>query len=64
MLKLFLEKLLGLSKSKKILGFDDSNFYFLGCLINTAIMMGILYMELFLNGPWKRYVVLWLGVFI
>ncbi len=64
MLKGLLEKILGLPKSKRILGFDDTVLYFLGCWINTNIMMGILYMDMLLEGPLDRFVALWIGIFV
>lgn len=53
-----------LPKSKNILGFDDSAFYLLGCIINTSVIMVVLYMELLINGPHYRFIILWIGVFI
>lgn len=55
--------ILGFKKAKDILGFDDTGFYFFGCLINTNIMMGILYMDMILRGPYDRFALLWIGVF-
>lgn len=53
-----------LPKSRKILGFDDTSLYFLGCFINTTIMMGILYMDMLFEGPWDRYIMLWFGIYL
>ena len=63
-LKRLLGKILLKPKSRQVLGFDDTSFYFLGCFINTTIMMGILYTDMLLKGPWDRYIILWSGIFL
>ena len=46
-----------------ILGFNDRPLFWAACFINTNILMGILYMDLFLEGPFKRFVAIYIGVF-
>ena len=55
--------ILGFDRVQHILGFNDSGLYFFGCIISTIITMAILYMDLFLSGPFNRFIGLWIGVF-
>jgi len=36
----------------------------LGCICNTAIMMGIFYPNMFFTGPHDRYLALWVGILL
>ena len=48
--------------SRPIIGFDDTRIVWIGCLCNTAILMGVFYPNMFFSGPYDRYLALWAGV--
>lgn len=50
--------------SRPIIGFDDTRIMVLGCICNTAIMMGIFYPRMFYTGPYDRYITLWVGILL
>lgn len=58
------KQILGTAKDIEILGFNDTTFFFLGCFVNTSIMMSILHLDMFLIGPLDRFIGTWLLIFL
>ena len=50
--------------SQPIIGFDDTQIILFGTVINTAILMGVFYPNMFFTGPYDRYIALWVGIIV